>query len=190
MLVPNWIFNIILFIIGVRLIIWVFVFYKWLANWYQNDTGIVRFLKKIGRWVAGIFALFAAVSIVSSFINPLLFRDNGTVILVEGDVLLEQRHFQQFFTPDYAFATGETLTLTRPGGDSLLLVNDSDRSFILWEAIMSGDSGIDQSRIGIIPPFGAVPIPDRISCMADGKTLPSCIPKRALEHKPTYYLSY
>ena len=190
MLIPDWIFNLILIIISVRLLIWVYVFYKWMANWYTNDKGILRFLKKIGRWLATLFAFFMVVSVVGSFFRPLLFRKNGTVILVEGDIFLEQRHLQQYFSPDYTFANGETLELSIPKGDSALLMNNSNRAFILWEAGLDENDEIDQKRLKIIAPYSSSVIPDRISCISDAKTLSECIPEHISAIKPTYHLSY
>lgn len=189
MLIPDWILNLVLILITIRLLIWAFVFYHWLPVWYEGNTGIIRFLKKIGRLVIGGLGFVIAGSMANSLIQPLLMPSGHTVVKVEGQEYFSMSHSQQFFSPGFTFANGEKIEIPETTDDELVLVNNSPQSMVLWGAIVQEDI-TEQKRLGVIAPYSVSMIPDEITCLVPGTNLSGCIAENSSSYETSYHLSY
>lgn len=189
MLIPDWIINSILFLVTIRLLIWAYMFYTWLPVWYERDKGIVRFLKKIGRYILAGLGFLIAGSIGTTLIKPVLLQPGNTVIEVEGENYFSMSHAQQFFSPDFTFSNGSSIDIPQANGEDMLLVNNSPQSMILWESRMEEDK-LEQKRLAIVAPYSVRSLPDEISCLVPGIGLSACIAEKSSTGKKSYHLSY
>lgn len=189
MLIPDWIINLVLILITIRLLIWAFIFYNWLPVLYERDKGMKRFLKKIGRYIVGGLGFLLAAGIGNSLLKPAFMQSGNTVVKVEGQTYFSLSHSQQFFSPDFTFSDGSSMEIPSSIADEMVLLNNSPKSMILWESSIEGGK-MEQKRLGIVAPYSLRRIPDEISCLVPGMGLSPCIAEESSTAYKSYHLSY
>ncbi|MEM6802472.1 MAG: hypothetical protein AAF696_13770 [Bacteroidota bacterium] len=189
MLIPDWVINTILFLVTVRLMIWAFVFFMWLPSLYEQDKGIIRFLKKIGRYIVGGVCFLIAGGLGNALLKPLLMQEGNTVVEVKGESYFSISQAQQFFSPDFNFADGSKVEIPQAEEDGMVLLNNSPTHMILWESRIIDDK-IEQKRMAIVAPYSSQLIPDEISCLIPGIGLADCMAENTSTAYPSYHLTY